>query len=512
MTLLYPYFLWLLIPLTILWYYRPRKLADSVHLIILILITLSLSRPIIEQQPLKGEIEARDIIIALDLSYSMHATDITPDRYTYAKETIHQLLASNHTDNIMLIAFTTNPLLLSPPTTDHALISLAMESLEMDNILTHGTSLKKLFEKVAILPMQEKTLILLSDGGEEKELPKLQKILREHAITPIVLALGTRSGSTIEQKDGSLLKDAEGDLVISRINPQLETLAQQSNGHYIPAPSTPQAAAEALQSQIDALTIERHTINKMQHQHTELYQFPLAIAVLLFLILHTRAVKFLLPLAALWGIQANASLFDIHTLHQAYEQYRSGDFNATERSLSRINTPSLQSQMTQANTYYKQGRYSKALITYRSIRTTSPKIKQILLYNIGNCYTQTKSYDKAIISYSKALQLGEDADSAYNLKLVAFKKAESENKLNFARPKSQGGKSPKKPDDDEGRESQDQQDSGGSSGGGGSKQKNKAKKKILQPNKEEEREQKQPLSSRVYDLINKGYVHEKAPW
>ncbi len=514
MTLLYPLFMWFLVPLAILWYTRTNKLIDSVHLIILILLTLALSRPALERQALKGEIEARDIIIALDVSYSMRAEDIYPDRYTYAKKTIDQLLVNNHTDNIMLIAFSSNPLLLSPPTTDHALISLAMKSLNRDNILTRGTSLQKLFEKIATLPMQDKTLLLLTDGGDKEDLPTLQKILLENNINIIVLALGTRSGAMIQKEDGSMLKNSTGDLVISRINPQLEILAKQSGGHYIIAPSTSEVAAQTLQTEIDAMAIEHHSISKLQQRHTELYQIPLTLALLLFLILHTRASRYLLLLAALWGSQTHASILDLSTLHRAYTAYQSGDYNASERSLNKIQTPSLQSQIAKANTYYKQGRYEKATLLYRSIRSRSPQIKQMLYYNLGNCYAQTKAYNKAIKYYSKALQLGEDEASRYNLKLVALKKSEAANSLNFARPQSQEDQGSKSPDQMENEEesAQDQQSSGSSGGGGGSnKTKSENKKKLLYSNKEETK-QEQPLSSRVYDLINKGYIHEKAPW
>ncbi len=514
MTLIYPIFLWLLVLLMILWYTRPRKLTDSVHLIILALIALALSRPALERQPLEGEIEARDIIIALDISYSMRAQDIYPDRYTYAKDTINQLLVNNHTDNIMLIAFSSNPLLLSPPTTDHALISLAMESLNRDNILTHGTSLQKLFKKIATLPMQDKTLLLLTDGGDEEDLPTLQKILSENRINIIVLALGTRIGTTIRKADGSMLKNSKGDLVISRINPQLETVAQQNDNHYIVAPSSPELASQALQTEIDAMTIEQHSISKMQQRHTELYQIPLTLAILLFLILHTRASRYLLLFATLWGGQVNASIFDLSTLHQAYAEYQSGDYNASEQSLKKIQKPSLQSQIAKANTYYKQGRYAKATLIYRSIRSTSPQIKQMIHYNLGNCYAQTKAYDKAIKHYSKVLQLGEDEDSRYNLKLIALKKSEAANSLNFARPQSQGDQGGKSPDQAEEKDesAQEQQSSGNSGGGGGSnKTKSGSKKKLLYSSKEEAK-QEQPLSSRVYDLINKGYIHEKTPW
>ena len=61
MTLLYPSVLWLLIPLAILWHYRLKKLTDTVHIIILVLITLALARPVINQKPIESQIEANDM-------------------------------------------------------------------------------------------------------------------------------------------------------------------------------------------------------------------------------------------------------------------------------------------------------------------------------------------------------------------------------------------------------------------------------------------------------------------
>ena len=106
----------------------------------------------------------------------MKATDISPTRYDFAKETIAALLQENPGDNIMLIAFTTNPLLLSPPTTDHALINIALANLNPEFILTKGTSLEKLFKRLASMKMGQKNLILMTDGGEEENLEKLPVI------------------------------------------------------------------------------------------------------------------------------------------------------------------------------------------------------------------------------------------------------------------------------------------------------------------------------------------------
>lgn len=185
---LYPLFLWTLLPL--LWllfvFYRKKaKILTLIHTLILILLVFALARPIAKQVLQESTIDAKEILIALDVSYSMKARDIAPTRYDFAKEMIKEILAQNPSDNVMLIAFTSNPLLLSPPTTDHLLISVALESLNLDYILTKGTSLENLFKQVALIQEKQnngsKNMILITDGGEESSLatlvPLIQKVM-----------------------------------------------------------------------------------------------------------------------------------------------------------------------------------------------------------------------------------------------------------------------------------------------------------------------------------------------
>jgi len=386
MTLLSPTFLWLLIPLVLLFWSSSRKLITMVHLIVLMLIVAALSRPVQEEVLQEASIEAKDIIIALDVSYSMMADDIQPTRYAYAKETIAALLEANPGDNVMLVAFTTNPLLLSPPTTDHALINIALQNLNPEFILTKGTSLEKLFKKLSSMKGGHKNLILITDGGEEEDIQRLTHQIGNTDISLTILALGSKQGTTIKNKDGSLLKDKEGNLVISRINPLLEVLSSSVSGDYFTASSTPAATAQKLNDTLRGKVEAKETIEKIQRHYLELYQIPLGLAIMLFFMVHTRAIKYLLLLFAFFGIQAQASIFDTYHLNQAYQSYKSGDLNETQSAIKEIKTRSLQSQIVLANSYYKQRAFKKAISLYKSIRSTSPDTKQMLYYNIGNAY------------------------------------------------------------------------------------------------------------------------------
>jgi Ca-activated chloride channel family protein len=441
----------------------------------------------------------------------MKAKDILPNRYDFAKETLSSFLKSNPKDNIMLIAFTTNPLLLSPLTTDHALIEIALKSLNPEYILTKGTSLKKLFKKIASMQHEQKNLLLITDGGEEHDLTALTEQLKEENIKLTVLALGSTQGTTIEKPNGTLLKDKEGNLVISRINPLLKKLVSNTGGTYLNASNTPTTTAKHLQNAFEKQAQKNNLITKKQYRYNEFYQFPLLLALLLFLMLHTRAIKYLIILFSLLGMQVQASMLDGYYLDQAYESYYKKDLNKTKELLLQLETSSLQSQFALANTYYRLHDYKKAILLYRTIRSTSPKVKQKLYYNLANSYTKLKEYDKAKLYYTKALQLGEESDALHNLALIALLQKSKETQLGITHPKSQSSASSTN-DDTQSKEEQskeESQTSSGSGAGGESKAGNKKekKKRIL-----DRQQESQPLSSKVYELINKGYIRETQPW
>jgi len=515
MTFLNPLFLWLLLPLVLLFWRSTSTLVVRVHLIILALLLLSLARPAQKEAWQEASIEAKDIIIALDVSYSMRATDLSPTRYDFAKKTIKALLAQNPSDNVMLIAFTTNPLLLSPPTTDHTLINVALESLNPKYILTKGTSLKHLFTKLSTLSLSHKNLILMTDGGEESDVKTLSRTLQESDLSLSILVLGSKRGTTIQDAEGKTLKDKHGNLVVSRINPLLEKLSASVEGSYLSASSTPEATAEALSDILQAQVRNTQQIQKMQRHYKALYAYPLALALLLFLLLHTRGVKYLLLVFGLLGMQAEASLLDDYHLHHAYTLYAQKAYTQALQELKEIETPTLQSQWAVANSYYKQGRYKKAIGIYRSIRSTSPKVKQQLYYNIATAYSKLQAYDKAKIYYTKTLQLGKEDDAMYNLARIALLHDKKEATLGIAHPKSQGANAAKSAQEEakekKTKDKEDQPSSGSGGGGEQSKQKSKeSEKKVTLM--QDKNQKKQPLGSKTYELINKGYIHETQPW
>ncbi len=471
---------------------------------------MALSSPVIEGGKELLSIQSRDIVIAVDISYSMMARDINPSRYEFARETIDSFLDINPTDNIMLIGFTTNPLILSPPTTDHELIKMALSSLNPKYILTKGTSLERLFDKLISINSQNKTLILITDGGEERDITKLSSQLSSSNISLVILALGSIQGTTITTSDGSFLKDKRDNLIISRINPILKPLASSIGGEYLLASSSPQDTAQKINKSLTLNATKE--IQKERYYHTQLYQIPLLIALILFLILHTRFIKYLLIVYALLGVHTYASFLDIYHLQDGYSSYSNRDFNSSKRDFKEIEDISLQSQVALANSYYKIGDYKKSIEIYKSIKSSSPKTKKSLYYNIANAYVMMESYKEAKRYYIYSLQLGEDNDTKYNLNLIIFKK-EIQKLSGISKPQSQSNSNaPKKSKEDKDKSNnKPKEESQSDSNSGGGKTKNKSKTKEIQKNKKPQNP-KHPLSSKVYDLINRGYINETKPW
>ena len=510
MTFLYPDFLWLVLLLALVIWKYPSKHMTALHLFVALLVALALSRPILQESKQDAKIESKDIIIAFDVSYSMHATDILPSRYDFTKETILALLRLNPSDNMMLIAFTSNPLLLSPPTTDHGLIEVALQSLNPNFILTKGTSLHTLFQKIATLQTVPKNLLLITDGGGERDLEGIVSLVKESSTLLTVLAMGTTQGSTVPNKDGSLLKDKEGHLVVSALNPLLDDLVLAVSGNYLTPSSSPEATAENINVALQKNADTQQNIYKKQHAHQELYWIPLLLAVLLFLTLHTRALKYLFILLAFFGIQSHASFLDTAHLWLAYQNYHATDYNQTHTHLMRIKNHTLESKMALANNYYKRYRYKEAIQTYQSIRSTSIPIKKLLYYNLANAYAQMGTYDKAREYYVKTLQLGEDADARHNLNIIALLEVKKIPKLGKSNLKPQG--SDQKSDDQESDKKAKKSKASQGSGSGGSKKNSKKKTQVKQMPQNTENAKPHPFGSKVYELINKGYIHETQPW
>jgi len=479
----------------------------------LVFMLLAAARPAIDNSYINQTFNSQDFIIALDASYSMQADDLKPTRYIMAKNAIKKLLKLRPRDRFTLFIFTSNTLLISPPTTDTSISIMALDAINPQYILTKSTNIANLFETVAKISMKEKKLIIFTDGGDEHNIAQLSRIAKKNNIIPYIVATATQKGAALK-KENHYLKDIHSNLVISKINPILKDLAVTTDGKYYQLTSL-NTINKLNEDLTDKVTTKKQIKVK---SYKELFYIPLGIALLLFFLSITKfgAIIFILPLLFILPQKADASLLDFYHIKQAKKLYKSSHYKEASKEYQAI-TPSIASYYNIATALYKEGNYKAALSFYSKIQTTNPKIKQKILYNIGNCAIQLKKYDRAKKFYIQALAFGEDKDTLYNLTLLKRLHLKTQIDTSDMLPKkqNQSKKTNKKSEQKEKKDTKNAKSNSKSNrssqqstnGSGGEKKKQTvsiSKKKVTPDNYK--------MSYKAYEKINKGYSDEKEPW
>ena len=315
MSFLYPWVFFVLIPLYLL--YKKNKASESKQIKLLyfslVFLLFTLARPVISDSLEDQKFDVQEYIIALDASFSMQADDIKPSRYEAAKEMIKELINTHPKDKFSLFAFTSNMLLISPPTTDGAISIMALDALNPNFILTKSTELKQLFSTIAKTSSQRKNLILFSDGGDENDLAPLLALCKTNNIVVSVVAMATKEGVALK-KDGMTLKDQYSSLVISRLNPILKELSLQSGGNYYEFDT---ATLSKLSHDISSSNNKKSNAITQLKSYKELYYFPLILSLLLFLAAITKLHQLsFLALILLLPNPSHADLIDFYHFTQ----------------------------------------------------------------------------------------------------------------------------------------------------------------------------------------------------
>jgi Ca-activated chloride channel family protein len=180
-----------------------------------------------------------NLLILLDMSRSMQASDVSPTRLGRAKQEIQDLITLNRTVRIGLIAFASVPHVVAPITEDMDTVRNTLPAIETDLVRLQGSRLMAALERAEILmdglPEESaKTILLISDGDFDEQ--GLVDKVRELAVKQgrlLTLGIGTEEGASVPDARGNPLTDMRGKPVVSRLNTlMLERLAQAGNGFF----------------------------------------------------------------------------------------------------------------------------------------------------------------------------------------------------------------------------------------------------------------------------------------
>jgi len=515
------FFLWLLIPAFMLFFISfKEKKGDNfpfakeivIHKnlkkqklfpLVLIFLILSAARPV-KLQKLQIKESENTIFLAIDVSRSMMAEDLKPNRFEYAKKVTENLLNDKY--RYSLIAFTSNPLLLSPPTNDTYMIKASLEALNPKFIISRSTDIKKTLEFITKFKEKEKTVVLLSDGGDIKDTKDIISVCKKGNIKLFISGIASKEGSLIKTDEGYLKN--RGKLVVSRLNPKLKEIAKSCNGEFF-YNKNPLNDAKRLLKKIRFKN--KHQKLKQKTGYKEYYYIFLISAMVLFIYINTtffnKILKFLIPF--LFIFKSQASILDEYYIQKGYSSYKKRDFEKAIHYLSK-SAPFLEQKTALANSYFHANKYKKAFMLYRTIKTKDFTIKSFLYERMGDCMNHLKEYERAKKYYVQSLELKKSQRVMDKLSKTVFLKKEKKS-LPFGERKSKKISRNKRDLSKKGKKKggSNMNATDFSSSGGGDDKKGKKQNITVKIKK---RKKNYKLSSKVYEMINKGYINEKNPW
>ncbi len=253
---------------------------------------IGIANPQIGSKLKKVERKGIDIVLALDVSNSMLAEDIQPNRLERAKQSISKLIDNLRGDRIGIIVFAGKAYIQLPITTDYAAAKLFLSTINTDIVPVQGTAIGDAIE-MAKTSFNEnehsKAIIIITDGeNHEGDAVENAKDVAEEGILVYTIGMGLPDGSPIPvyNKYGNRTgykKDNQGNTVITKLNENmLQQIAAAGNGIYVRANNT-QAGLRKIFNEINSLE-KTEFESKMYSDYEDRFQYFIAIGLLFLLI------------------------------------------------------------------------------------------------------------------------------------------------------------------------------------------------------------------------------------
>jgi len=353
------------------------------------LLAVALAGPRLGYDTLEVPHKGRDVLIAMDVSRSMLATDVAPTRLQRAKLLVEDLVSELGGDRLGLVAFAGSAFLQAPLTLDHGAVLAAVDELDTDLIPKGGSNLA-----AAIRTCEEafgkaegfsRAIVIVSDG-EELDADGLEAARQAAAngIRIFTVGVGSKEGSEIPLGPGEFVRDASGKIVQSRLDASRMTeIAEITGGFYVPLDED---AARRLVSDGVGQMKEVEMTASASRRPIERYQWPLgaAIGLLVLQALVGERRRRPLAVAACWFL-ATSSGWSAPAGLTAYEK---GDYEAARSAFEKRlqmepDAPDL--QLNAGTAAYRLKDYGKASEYFsRAMLAEDPAVRSAAEFNLGN--------------------------------------------------------------------------------------------------------------------------------
>lgn len=247
----------------------------GVVLLAIVFLILGLVNPKMGTKVEKVKREGIDIVFAIDVSKSMLAEDVSPNRLEKSKQLVSQIINKLGDDRIGIIAYSGSAFPVLPITTDYSVAKMFLQSMNPSIISSQGTSIDQAIDlSTQYFDKKDKTrklLVIISDGEDHSnEAEDAAENAKDLGIKIITIGVGTENGGRIPLKVNGIVedyqKDKDGQIVVTKRNPEVLTnIAKVTNGNYIDGNNT--------KTVVDFITERLKNIDKNEFENIQIANF-----------------------------------------------------------------------------------------------------------------------------------------------------------------------------------------------------------------------------------------------
>jgi Ca-activated chloride channel family protein len=465
-----------------------KKLSLTMPFIIGLLTIVAIAGPTWKKLPQPVYQTARGSVLIMDMSYSMYATDISPNRLTRSRYKAIDLLERLIEGETGLIAYAGDAFTISPLTDDINNIKLLLPSLSPELMPELGSN------PLAALTLAHDMLInaghskgdiyWFTDGIDNYDIQDITDWSRSNNHRLNILGIGTKAGAPIKLNNGELMKDSGGSIIVPKLSiSALKGSAKRGQGNYATLANNNNDIEQLLRQPFDIEEQEQKESSNTGDQWQEVgpYLLLLVLPLLLpyfrrgrllailpvFLLITpvdksyaqstalpitmpaTKSVSPVAPNHQIPSADLTTSFWD--DLWETKDQQGQKQFNseAFQKAANRFEDSSWQ-----GSSYYRSGDYEQALKAFQQKGTAEA------LYNQGNALAQLKRVDEAIEAYDQALKKNPQHEDAKANKayLEELKKQQEQQKDQQQQDQDKNNDENKEQQDQEGqKQDQDQE-------------------------------------------------------
>jgi Ca-activated chloride channel family protein len=390
--------------------YTNIVLASLVSLLMII----ALAGPTWERLPQPVFQKESALVIALDLSLSMHADDIKPSRLERARFKISDLLNLRKEGQTALLVYAGSAFVVTPLTDDVKTIKSQLSALSPEIMPTPGSNtglaIKKAIELLKQGGISRGHVLLVTDEVEKKYEESFLEA-NDNGYKISILGIGTKEGSPIRMNDGGFLKDRDGTIILAKLN--VDTLSQLSHlvGGYYETSQINDNDIERL-SRLFNSGLESNEEMETDFKTDQWHEFGpwIVLLILPFVVFGFRRGYLVILVCIMISNPDKAIAFewDDFWLNKNQQALR-----ALKNEKADVASELFQDDEWKAAAKYRSGDYAASeelLNKFEDDRS---------IYNKGNSLARQGRYEEAIAAYDQVLKINPEHDDAkFNKKLV----------------------------------------------------------------------------------------------